>query len=133
MAKLVKETIVTTQSVPVSEPIMESPVKLAATHSQTIEYIVYFFLGTLELFLAFRFVLKLMGASVSSAFVELVYGVSGIFILPFEGIFRRFITQGVETSSVLEPATIVAIVVYAVIVWGIVKLVRISSGEEQTD
>ena len=103
-----------------------------ATSSQTVEYLVYFLFGALEIFLAFRLVLKLMGASIGSSFVNIIYGLTGIFILPFEGIFRRGYTQGVETTSVLEPSTLVAIIVYAILAWGIVKLVRISSGKRQT-
>jgi hypothetical protein len=72
-----------------------------------------------------------MGASSTSAFVGLIYSLSGIFILPFEGIFRRVFAQGVETTSVLEPSTVVAIVVYAVLAFGIVKLLRILTGEQQ--
>jgi len=106
-------------------------VKSAATSSQTIEYLIYFFFGLLEILLAFRLVLKLTGASIASAFVGLIYGITGIFILPFEGIFRRGYAQGVETTSVLEPSTLVAIIVYAVLAWGIVKLLRILSGEKQ--
>lgn len=103
-----------------------------ATNSQTIEYLVYFFFGALDILLAFRLVLKIMGASMASGFVKLVYGLSGVFILPFEGIFRRWFAQGVETSSVFEPSTLVAIAVYAVIAWGTVKLIRIFSGEQQS-
>lgn len=109
------------------------PVKREATNSQTIEYFIYFVFGALEILLVFRFVLKILGANVSSPFVELVYGVSRIFILPFEGIFRRGLNQGIETTSVLEPSTLVAVIVYAVVAWGIVKLVQILSGEQQTD
>lgn len=75
--------------------------------------------------------LKVAGASINSAFVAGIYGLSGIFTWPFEGIFRRGFTQGIETTSVLEPSTIVAILVYAVLAWGIVKFIRISSGEQQ--
>ncbi len=85
----------------------------------------------LEILLASRLVLKLMGASLSSGFVNSIYDVTGIFISPFEGIFRRGFTEGIETTSVLEPSTLVAIIVYAVLAWGIVKLIRISSGEQQ--
>lgn len=107
------------------------PVKREATSSQTIEYLVYFIFGLLEILLAFRLVLKLLGASVSSGFVGFIYGITGFFILPFEGIFKSGVSQGLEQASVLEPSTIVALIVYAVLVWGIVKLVRISSGEQQ--
>ena len=87
----------------------------------------------LEILLAFRFILKLAGASRSSAFVNFIYGLTGIFILPFEGIFRRAVTQGIETTAVLEPSTMVALAVYAVLAWGIVILVRIFSREKHID
>jgi len=129
MAEITKETI-TTQENTSDSVVNVSPTK-EATNSQTVEYVVYFFFGVIEVLLAFRLILKLMGASVSSFFVRFIYSVTGIFILPFEGIFRRGFAQGVETTSVLEPSTLVAIIVYVVLAWGIVKLVRISSGEKQ--
>lgn len=129
MADIVKETVITQNEGP--KAAVTTKIETPATGSQTTEYLIYFFLGLLEILLAFRLVLKLTGASISSAFVGLIYGLTGIFILPFEGIFRRAFAQGVETTSVLEPATIVAIIVYAVLAWGIVKLTRILSGEKQ--
>lgn len=116
-----------------TEPIKVTPVVKAATSAQQAEYVVYYLFGALEILLAFRLILKLAGASLSSAFVSLVYSLSSIFIVPFEGIFRRGFAQGVETTAVLEPATLVAIAVYAVLAWGIVKFIRISSGEQQVD
>ena len=129
MAEIIKRSISTKGSV--NNPTVKTETKREATGTQTIEYIVYFVLGTLETLLAFRLVLKLMGASMASGFVNFIYGLTGIFILPFEGIFRRGITQGIESASVFEPSTFVAIIVYAIVFWGIVKLVRIFSGEEQ--
>lgn len=114
-----------------SNPVMATQVKTAATSSQSIEYLIYFLFGLLEILLAFRLVFKLAGASASSAFVNFIYGITGIFILPFEGIFSRGTTQGLEATSVLEPATLVALVVYALVPWGIVKFIHIVSGEKQ--
>ena len=131
MAEISKETVTTKND---TNTVVNTPTKRETTSSQTIQYLVYFLFGALEILLAFRMVLKLTGASISSAFVGLIYGLTGIFILPFEGIFRRGYAQGVETTSVLEPSTLVAIIVYAVLAWGIVKLLRIFSGErQQTD
>lgn len=127
MAEYTKETVTTKED----GTSVSVPVKKEATNSQTVEYLVYFFFGALEILLAFRLVFKLAGASVGSAFVGLIYGITGIFILPFEGIFRRGFTQGIETTSVLEPSTLVALIVYAVLAWGIVKLIRVLSGEKQ--
>jgi len=129
MAEIIKET--TTAQENNASPVANVQVKDEATGFQTIEYLVYFFFGALEILLAFRLVLKLMGASIGSAFVGLIYGLSGIFIAPFEGIFRKGVAPGIETTSILEPSTLVAIVVFAVMAWGIVKLVRIFSGEKQ--
>ena len=110
-----------------------TPVKRQATDSQTYEYLVYYLFGALDILLAFRIVLKLLGASTASYFVKFVYSLSRIFIMPFEGIFRKGFTEGLETTSVVEPATLIAIIVYAIIAVGIVKLIRISSGEEQIE
>ncbi len=129
MTELIKETI--TSKNDSTNTVVATPAKSVATSSQTVEYLIYFFFGALEILLAFRLVLKLAGASISSAFVGLIYGLTGVFILPFEGIFRRGFAQGVETTSVLEPSTLVALIVYAVLAWGIVKLIRIFSGEKQ--
>jgi hypothetical protein len=134
MAEITKET--TTVQGNNINPVVNTTTKntsakSTATNSQTVEYLIYFFFGAVEILLAFRLVLKLTGASMASAFVGLIYGLTGIFILPFEGIFRRGIAQGIETTSILEPSTMVAIIVYVVLAWGIVKLLRILSGEKQ--
>ena len=108
-------------------------VKVKASSTQKIEYIAYYLLGALEILLVFRLVLRFMGAGATSAFVRMIYSLSSIFVMPFEGIFRRGVADGIETTAVFEPATVVAIVVYALLVWGIVKFIRISSGERQEE
>ncbi len=127
MAELVKETATTQEN----NPVATSTKSDQATSYQTIEYLIYFFFGALEILLIFRLILRLTGANSFSAFVGLIYGVTGIFIVPFQGIFHQATGQGVVTTAVLEPATLVAIVVYAVLAVGIVKLLRILSGKKQ--
>lgn len=129
MAEIVKEIINTDGDS--SNPILTTQVKTGASNRETIEYLIYFFLGLLEVLLIFRLIFKLSGAGVSSAFVSFIYGLTGLFILPFEGIFRRGFAPGAETTSVFEPSTLMAMIVYIILTWGIVKLVRISSGEQQ--
>jgi hypothetical protein len=130
MAEIIKETI-TTASNNMQSPVIVTPTETTATKSQSMEYIIYYLFGTLEILLAFRMILKLMGASFSSFFVRVIYSVTGMFILPFEGIFRRSVTQGLETKSVLEPSAFVAVIVYPILAWGIVKLLRIATGKTQ--
>lgn len=108
-----------------------TPVKIEATKSQTSEYLARYIFGSIEILLLFRLVLKIAGASFNNWFVSILYTITRFFVMPFEGIFRKASTTGLETTSIFEPATIVAIIVYAVISMGVVKLIRISSGEEQ--
>jgi hypothetical protein len=80
--------------------------------------IVWYITGVLEVLLAFRFLLKLFGANAGAGFTSFVYNFSYVFVSPFLSVFR--ITQ-VE-GSVFEWTTILAMLVYLLIAWGIVKL-----------
>jgi hypothetical protein len=127
MTELTKETITTQNSVPVETSAKSDQ----ATSYQTIEYLMYFLFGVLEVLLVFRLILRLTGANSFSAFVGLIYSVTGVFIAPFQGIIQQATAPGVVKTAVLEPATLVAIVVYAAIAVGIVKFTRILSGKKQ--
>jgi hypothetical protein len=131
MTEIIKESVTSENEGQTAAVTTE--VKREASGSQTIEYIMYFFLGLLDILLAFRFIFKLTGASTSSGFVNFIYNSTRIFILPFEGIFSRGTAEGMETTAIFEPATLVAIIVYAILVWGIVRLVHILSGEKQVE
>jgi len=97
----------------------------SADPSQTIGYVIYLLVGIIEAFLIFRLVFKLMGANPESNFVNIIYSPTQIFIEPFAGIFPQTTTQGVTTAAVLEPATLVAIIVYALLAWGITQVLKI--------
>lgn len=124
-----KETVTTDEN-EVSEPT-RTPSKRESTGSQTLEYVIYFVFGVLDILLAFRLILRLLGAGTTSSFVNFIYNLSGAFIWPFQGIFSSTVAPGAETVSVFEPATLIAIIVYAILAWGIVAIVRIASGEKQ--
>ncbi|HBW34444.1 MAG TPA: YggT family protein [Desulfosporosinus sp.] len=95
--------------------------------------VVYYILGVLEVLLAFRLIFKLLGANPQSPFVSFIYSVSQAFLIPFNGIFRSAVTKGIEAQSVLEPTTIIAMIVYAIMAWGIVKLIEISRPAHNND
>lgn len=82
-----------------------------------IVWYVFYFIETL---LAFRFVLRLLGANPNAAFSELVYGLSGIFVAPFQFVFGN---AAVTAGNIIEWSTLLAMVVYWVLAWAIVKLV----------
>lgn len=123
------ETIQTVRNMePEQEVGRTGPVK-----SFPIVKIVYFILGVLEIFLGLRLILKLLGASAGNSFVPFIYNVTRIFVLPFSGIFSTAVTQGAETEAVFEPATIIAMLIYALLAWGIVKLIVILRNKNQPD
>ena len=51
-----------------------------------INRILYTLLGALEILLAARFVLKLIAANPNSGFAAFIYGLSGVFVAPFNGL-----------------------------------------------
>lgn len=131
MAQTVKETITTQENAPAAVTV-QSAQQPEATAFQTVEYIIYFIFGALEVLLIFRLILMMTGASLSSGFVKFIYDFSQIFVLPFNGIFPSGVADiAGSTNLVFEPSTLVALVVYAVLALGIVKLLRVVSGKKQ--
>lgn len=82
--------------------------------------IVWYVLGIIEVLLAFRFVLKLLGANPEAGFTGFIYVVTYIFATPFLAVFG--VTQ--VAGSILEWTTLLAMLVYLVVAFGIVKLLR---------
>ncbi|MHC1735333.1 MAG: hypothetical protein AB9921_06650 [Erysipelotrichaceae bacterium] len=76
----------------------------------------------IEVILGFRFVFKLMGANANNVFVSGIYKFTQFIVGIFEGIFSKATTGGAEMEAVFEPATLIAIIVVALIAWGILKL-----------
>ncbi len=90
--------------------------------------VVGFIVGVVDIFIAARFLGKLLGASAQSAFVNFIYQVSGPLVAPFQGIFGN---AGSKANS-FETADLVAIATYAVIGWGLVMLIRIMTAPRGT-
>lgn len=80
--------------------------------------IVWFVLGFIEILLAFRSALKLLGANASAGFTSFIYGITYIFAEPFLNVFR--LTQ--VSGNIFEWTTILAMFVYWVVAFGIIKL-----------
>lgn len=80
--------------------------------------IVWYILGLVEVLLAFRFVLKLLGANAGAGFTSFIYTVTAPFAAPFVTVFKVSKAQG----SIFEWTTILAMFVYFVVAWGIIKM-----------
>lgn len=80
--------------------------------------IVWYILGILEAILAFRFVLKLLAANPTAGFSSFIYNISYPFATPFLNVFRVTRIEG----SVFEWTTLLAMLVYWLVAFGIIKL-----------
>ena len=115
-------------SVPASTPVEHVSVTEVGSYNFRAAAVVGFIVGVIDILIAARFLGKLFGASAQSAFVNFIYQVSAPMVAPFTGIFGD---TGSKTNK-FETASLVAIVVYAVIGWGLVVLIRIVTAPHGT-
>lgn len=83
--------------------------------------LLYYILAVIEILLGFRVLLRLIGASQSSGFTLFIYSLSAPFVDPFFGV----VGTPVSGRSALEWPTIIAMAVYAVIIWLIILFFQI--------
>jgi len=81
--------------------------------------LVWLLFGILEALIGFRIVLKLIAANPNSWFTSFVYQLTNIFLWPFQNI----VTNPSIQNSVIEITSMIAILVYALISWAIVRLI----------
>jgi hypothetical protein len=84
--------------------------------------LVWYILGIIEALLIFRFILKLLAANPNAGFTEFIYSVTYPFAAPFLNVFNIPKING----SVLEWTTLLAMAVYWLVAWAIIKLFLIS-------
>jgi hypothetical protein len=90
--------------------------------------VIYYVLAVLEGLLLFRFAFKLFAANPSNDFVQFIYAVTSPFVAPFQGIFAT----PAEAGSVFESATLLAMVVYALLAYIIARLFFVSTEGTET-
>ncbi len=91
--------------------------------------IIWYILGVIEVVLAFRVILKLLGANAFSGFASFIYAISSPFALPFSGILGTT----VSSSSVFEWSTLIAMAVYFIVSYGIVALFQLIKPTNQEE
>jgi YGGT family len=80
--------------------------------------VVWYILGLLEILLAFRFVLKLLGANAGAGFTRFIYNSTSVFTAPFRAVFPSSVVEG----SVFEWTTLLAMAVYWLVAYGIIRI-----------
>lgn len=86
--------------------------------------IIYFLGGILIALLAIRFLLALFGANPASGFADFIYTCSHPFVAPFFGLFNYHERLGFGR---FEYETLIAIVVYAIVMELLARLVTLGS------
>jgi uncharacterized protein YggT (Ycf19 family) len=83
--------------------------------------LVWLLFGILEALIALRIGLKLIGANASSPIAGFIYGVTSLFLAPFEGL------TGTPSAGgfVLEISSVIAMLVYALIAWALAKSIEV--------
>jgi hypothetical protein len=102
---------------------------MRANQRYRITRVVYFVLGVLEVIMGLRLVFRLLGANQGSDFVMFLYSLSHIFVSPFSGIFND---QTIGNVSVFEISTVIAMLVYALVAWGLAELGKVLLTPSQT-
>lgn len=101
--------------------------KTSVSSTVVAQRVVYYIGGFIIALLFLRLVLLLLGANQGNAFVDFIYGLTGVFVMPFVGIFGE-LKYGV---SLFEPHTVVAIIVYALVTVGIAKLLTLGRPRDE--
>lgn len=105
-----------------SESVFEDPNQRRLNLWSGLTMTIYFLLGVVEVILGLRFLFRLLGAHESSGFVRFLYDMSFPLAHPFAGIFTDPFLGG---NSVFEVSTLIAMLIYALLAWGLVALLRI--------
>ncbi|MHB0924224.1 MAG: YggT family protein [Bellilinea sp.] len=83
--------------------------------------LIWLLVGLLEGVLALRFIFKLVGVNAANAFASLLYAFTDFFVAPFASLTGAPAAGGM----VLEVSTLIAMIVYALIGWALVKIVYV--------
>ncbi|MBP7760370.1 hypothetical protein KA093_01080 [Candidatus Saccharibacteria bacterium] len=86
--------------------------------------VVWYIVGFIVVLLALRMVLLLLSAQQGNAFVDFIYSFSAVFAAPFFGVFSYTPSY---SGFTFEVSTLVAILVYVLVGWGLAKLLTIGS------
>lgn len=94
-----------------------------------ITQVVWYLFYVIETILLFRFALKLIGANTAAPFTQFVYAVSFPLIAPFQNIVGTLRVFG----SAVEWSTLIAMLAYWVLAWGIARLIAMNRPVTRTE
>ena len=81
--------------------------------------LIWLLFGILEVLIALRIALMLIGANPGSPIVALIYGFTYLFLFPFNGL----VASPTAGNMVLELSSMFAMLIYGLIAWGLERTV----------
>lgn len=92
-----------------------------ARQSRTLwlENLIYFIFGAVSLLIALRVLLKAIGANPENGFTNFIYALSHLFVGPFLTMVNPI---EVSDTAVFEVASVLAIIIYLILAWLLVRL-----------
>jgi len=115
----------TTRTVLANAPVVDvgSPQRAYGTKKAIFRLyqVIWYVLGVIEVVLAARILMEFVDANSNSGFTSFIYSVSAPLVSPFAGVL------GITTSlgSIIEWSAVIAMVVYAIVAFGLVKLFQL--------
>ncbi|GAC1390032.1 MAG: hypothetical protein NVS4B11_03000 [Ktedonobacteraceae bacterium] len=126
----------TPQPSPMLETMPEEEAAVRQEEARTVRYaigklndFIQWFVAVLEVLLAIRFLLMLIGADPNNLFAGFLYALTTIVLVPFQSIVH---TPSLRTNQAFEWSTLIAMAIYWLLFWAIRRFLRIliSSPEE---
>ena len=99
--------------------VQQEPEREQRIFTFKVTQLIWLFLGILEALIALRIGLKLIGANPESPIVALIYGLTYLFLFPFQGM----VATPSAGSIVLELSSLFAMLIYALIAWAVERTV----------
>lgn len=84
-----------------------------------LENLIYFIFGAISLLIATRVLLRAIGANPENGFTNFIYRLSQLFVAPFSSMVSPI---ELGTTAVFEIASVLAIIIYLILAWLLVRL-----------
>lgn len=99
-----------------------------ASAAFSLAWVIYVLLGAVDALIAIRVILKALAANTGVPFTGFIYRITDPLVWPFQGIFA---TRVASNGSVFEFSSLVAIAVYALLAWVVVRLAAIPGRQQR--
>lgn len=126
VARAERQDVLTTSGEVVGQDVVVSEmvdnVEARRSSANWIAGLVYFLFGVVEIAIALRVLLKLIAANADAGFARFIYSVTAPFVAPFQNLVG---TPAADNGSTFEVSSVLAIIVYLILSWIIVRLLQL--------